>query len=145
MNEQRDKDPPRRGRGRSTTTGNSGAPRGLGDKRRCKQYIENEERLEMTGRTTNAISDTPQHLSKFNGRYMRDFEGEIIMRPLDDSRQHAVVNYSKSWKLVEEARRINPYAVRKELGIDYRFWNKFHSNFYATAILASKKTKIIKM
>ena len=39
----------------------------------------------------------------------------------------------------------NPYAVRKDLGIDYRFWNEFHSNFYAATILASKKTKIIKM
>ena len=75
----------------------------------------------MTSRTTNAIPDTPQHLSEFDGRYMRDFEGEIIMRPPDDSCQHAVVNYSKSWKLVEEARGINPYAVRKDLGIDYRF------------------------
>ena len=75
----------------------------------------------MTGSTTNAISDTPQHLFEFDGRYMRDFEGDIIMRPLDDSCQHAVVNYSKSWKLVEEARGINPYAVRKDLGIDYRF------------------------
>jgi hypothetical protein len=46
---------------------------------------------------------------------------------------------------VEEVRQINLYAVRKDLGIDYRFWNEFHSNFHATAILASKKTKIIKM
>ena len=99
----------------------------------------------MTGHTTNAIHDTPQHLSKFDGRYMRDFEGEIIMRPPDDSHQHAVVNYSESWKLVEEARGINPYAVRKDLGIDYRFQNEFYSNFYATIILASKKTKIVKM
>ena len=91
------------------------------------------------------FSTPPQHLSEFDGRYMRDFEGEIIMRPPDDSCQHAVVNYSKSWQLVEEARGINPYAVRKDLGIDYRFWNEFHSNFYAIAILASKKTKIIKM
>jgi len=52
---------------------------------------------------------------------MRDFEDEIIMRHSDDSYQHAVVNYSKSLKPVEEARRINPYAVRKDLGIDYRF------------------------
>ena len=87
----------------------------------------------------------PQHLSEFDGRYMRDFEGEIIMRPLDDSRQHAVVNYSKSWKLVEEARGLNTYVVHKDLGIDYRFWNEFHSNFYATIILTTKKTKIIKM
>ena len=52
---------------------------------------------------------------------MRDFEGEIIMRLLNDSHQHVVVNYSKSLKLVEEARGINPYAMRKDLGIDYRF------------------------
>ena len=99
----------------------------------------------MIGRTTDVIPNTLQHLFEFDGRYMRDFEGEIIMRPPDDSRQHEVVNYSKSWKLVKEARGVNPYAVRKDLGIDYRFWNKFHSNFYATTILASKKTKIIKM
>ena len=105
------------------------------------QYIEDEERLEMIGHTTDAIPDTPRHLSEFDGRYIRDFE--IIMRPPNDSRQHAVVNYSKSWKVVEEARGINPYAVCKDLGIDYRFWNEFHSNFYATAILASKTTKII--
>jgi len=104
MNEQRDKDPPRHGRGKSTTTGSSVALRGLGDKGRHEQYIEDEERLEMIGCTTDVIPDTPHHLSEFDGRYMRDFEGEIIMRPSDDSRQHAVVNYSKSWKLVEEAR-----------------------------------------
>ena len=50
----------------------------------------------MIGHTTDAILDTPHHLFEFDDRYMRDFEGEIIMRPLDDSRQHAVVNYSKS-------------------------------------------------
>jgi hypothetical protein len=47
--------------------------------------------------------------------------------------------------LVEEAREINPYAVRKDLGINYRFWNEFHSNFYATAILGARKSKIAKM
>ena len=104
MNEQRDKDPPHRGRGRSTAVGNSAALRGLGDRGRREQYIEDEERLEMIGHTTDAISDTPQHLSEFDGRYMRDFKGEIIMRPLDDSRQYAAVNYFKSWKLVEETR-----------------------------------------
>ena len=60
------------------------------------QYIEDEERLEMIGHTTDAIPDTPQHLFEFDGRYMRDFEGEIIMRCPDDSCQHAVANYSKS-------------------------------------------------
>ena len=45
--------------------------------------------------------------------------------------------------MVEEARQINPYAVRKDLGIDYKFWNKFHSNFYATAILGARKMQYI--
>ena len=47
--------------------------------------------------------------------------------------------------MVKEASQINPYAVRKDLCIDYRFWNEFHSNFYATAILGVRKTKIRKM
>ena len=84
MNEQRDKDPPRRGRARSIATVSSVAPRGLGDRGRREQYIEDEERLEMTGCTTDVIPDTPQRLAEFDGRYMRDFEGEIIMRPPDD-------------------------------------------------------------
>ena len=59
MNEQRDKDPPRYGRGRSIAASSSLALRGLGDKGRHEQYIEDEERQEMTGCTTNAIPDTP--------------------------------------------------------------------------------------
>ena len=59
MNEQREKDPPRCGRGRSTAAGSSAAPRGLGDRGRRVQYIEDEERLEMIGCTTDVILDTP--------------------------------------------------------------------------------------
>ena len=43
MNEQRDKDPPCHGRGKSTAAGSSVAPRGLDDRRRREQYIEDEE------------------------------------------------------------------------------------------------------
>jgi hypothetical protein len=46
---------------------------------------------------------------------------------------------------VEEARGINTYTMRKDLGVDYRFWNVFHSNFYATTILGAKKSKIVTM
>jgi hypothetical protein len=46
---------------------------------------------------------------------------------------------------MEEARQINPYAVRKDLGIDYMFWNEFHSNFYAIVILGVRKIKMRKM
>ena len=123
MNEQRDKDPPCRGRGRSTAAGSSAAPRGLGDRGRHEQYIEDEERLEMTGNTTDACPNTPLHLIEFDRSYIREVDGEMLMRVPDDSHQHPVIDYSKSWKLVEEARQINPYALRKDLGIDYRFWN----------------------
>ena len=62
MNEQRDKDPPRRGRGRSIAEGSSVAPRGLGDRGRREQYIEDEERLEMIGHTT-MLFLTPHSIS----------------------------------------------------------------------------------
>jgi hypothetical protein len=45
----------------------------------------------------------------------------------------------------EEARGMSPYTARKDLDIDYRFWNEFHSNFYAITILGARKSKIIKM
>jgi hypothetical protein len=69
----------------------------------------------------------------------------MLMRAPNDSHQHPINDYSKSWKLVEEARHINLYAVRKDLGIDYKFWNEFHSNFYPTVILGVRKAKIRNM
>jgi len=88
--------------------------------------------MEMTGRTMDACPNTPLHLAEFDRSYIREVDGEMLMNVPDDSRQHPVIDYSKSWKLVEEARQINPYAVRQDLGIDYMFWNEFHSNFYAS-------------
>jgi hypothetical protein len=51
---------------------------------RRDQYIENEKRLEMLGRTIDAIHDTPLHLIEFDGSYIRDFDGEMVMRVLND-------------------------------------------------------------
>jgi hypothetical protein len=36
---------------------------------------------------------------------------------------------------------MDPYAIGKVMGVDYRFWNVFHSNFYATTILTARKGK----
>ena len=69
MVESRDKDPPRCGRGRLVVASSGAAPRGRGDRGRCEQYIEDEERLEMTGRTTDACLNTPLHLTEFNRSY----------------------------------------------------------------------------
>jgi hypothetical protein len=92
-----EKDQPCRGCGRSTVASSSCiAPRGRGDRERHDQYIEDEERLEMLGCTTNDIHDTLLHLTEFDGSYIRDFEGEMLMRPSIDTRQHTVTNYSKS-------------------------------------------------
>jgi hypothetical protein len=121
------------------------APHGHGRREARDPYIEEEERLERLGHTTDAIPHTPLHLTKFDGIYIKDLEGEMLRRPPVDTHQHAITNYSKSWKLVEEARGINPYAVNKDVGIDYRFWNEFHSNFYATTILGARKSKIVKI
>jgi hypothetical protein len=93
-----EKDQPHRGRGRSTAVGSSGvAPRGRGDRGRRDQYIEDEERLEMTGHTIDVIPNTPLHLTKFDGSYIRDFDEEMLMRPPVDDRQHAIVDYSKKF------------------------------------------------
>jgi hypothetical protein len=63
-----EKDQPCHGRGKSIAASSSGiAPRGRGDRGRRDQYIEDEERLEMLGHTTDAIHDTPLHLTEFSG------------------------------------------------------------------------------
>jgi len=56
-----------------------------------------------------------------------------------------VLNYVGKQKIVKEAYENNSFEQPKELGVDYRFWNEFHSNFYASVIFSSKKSKIVKM
>ena len=67
------------------------------------------------------------------------------MRRPDDSHAYSVINYAGKHKMVEKARDENPYEQPKDLGFDYRFWNEFHSNFYASVIFNSKKSKIVKI
>ena len=62
-----------------------------------------------------------------------------------DTRPHPMLNYVGKLKMVEEARENNPYEQRKDLDIDYRFWNEFYSNFYASVNFNSKKSKVVKM
>ena len=56
-----------------------------------------------------------------------------------------MLNYAGKLKMVEEARENNPYEQPKDLEIDYRFWNEFHSNFYASVNFNSKKFKVVKI
>ena len=67
------------------------------------------------------------------------------MRHPIDTRAHPVLNYAGKLKMVEEARENNPYEQPKDLEIDYRFWNEFYSNFYASVNFNSKKSKVVKM
>ena len=61
------------------------------------------------------------------------------MRCPVDTRAHPVLNYVGKLKMVEEARENNPYEQPKDLEIDYKFWNEFYSNFYASMIFNSRK------
>ena len=60
-----------------------------------------------------------------------------MRRPVD-TRAHRVLNYEGKLKMVEEAHENNPYEQPKDLEIDYRFRNEFHSNFYAYVNFNSK-------
>jgi hypothetical protein len=69
----------------------------------------------------------------------------VVEKRANDTRQHLVVGYMGKQKMVEEAREEKPYLVSKDLGVNYRFWNVFHSNFYTSVIFNNKKSKIVKM
>ena len=109
--------------------------------------IQEEEELQRAGRTIppDAFLDTPPHLEEFDRGYIREYSEEVIIRRPIDTHAHPVLNYAGKLKMVEEACENNPYEQPKDLGVDYRFWNEFHSNFYASVIFNSKKSKIVKM
>ena len=109
--------------------------------------IQDEENLERAGRTIppGACPDTPPHLEEFDRSYIREYSEDVVMRRPIDTCNHLVLNYVGKLKMVEEAHESNPYEQPKDLGIDYRFWNEFHSNFYASVNFNSKKSKVIKM
>jgi len=85
------------------------------------------------------------HIVEFDDNYMRDSTDEFELKAPNDIVDHPLVNYATSWKAVEEAREMDPYAQSKISGVDYRFWNVFHSNFYATTILPARRGKICDM
>jgi hypothetical protein len=89
--------------------------------------------------------ETPPHLDEFDPSYLRDYDEDVVEKRANDTRQHPIIDYMGKQKMVEEARMENPYEVAKDLGVDYRFWNVFHSNFYALVIFNNKKSKIVKM
>ena len=93
--------------------------------------IQEEENLERASHTIppGACPDAPPHLEEFDRSYIREYSEDVVMRCPIDTHAHLVLNY----------------AQPKDLEIDYRFWNEFHSNFYASVIFNSKKSKIVKM
>ena len=109
--------------------------------------IQEEENLERASCTIplGACLDTPPHIEEFDRSYIRDYSEDVVMRHPIDTRAHPVLNYAGKLKMVEEERENNPYEQPKDSEIDYRFWNEFHSNFYASVIFNSKKSKIVKM
>ena len=148
MTEPHDKQMPHHGRGKTTGGSSSAVGRGdASDRGRRDQLIQEEENLERAGHTIplDACLDTPPHLEEFDRGYIREYSEEVIMRRPVNTCAHPVLNYAGKLKMVEEARENNPYEQPKDLGVDYRFWNEFHSSFYASVIFNSKKSKIVKM
>jgi hypothetical protein len=111
------------------------------------EQIRQEEALERARRVIppDACPKTPPHLDEFDPSYLRDYDEDVVEKRANDTRQHPVINYMVKQKMVEEAREENPNVVAKDLGVDYRFWNVLHSNFYTLVIFNSKKSKIVKM
>ena len=109
--------------------------------------IQDEENLERVGHTIplGACPDTPPHLKEFDKSCSREYSEDVVMRHPIDTRSHTVLNYVGKLKMVEETRENNPYEQPKDLEIDYKFWNEFHSNFYASVNFNSKKSKVVKM
>ena len=143
-----DKQMPHRGHGRTTGGSSSAASRDVArDRERRDQMIQDEENLERAGHTIplGACPDTPPHLEEFDRSYIREYSEDVVMRRPNDTRAHFVLNNAGKLKMVEEARENNPYEQPKDLEIDYRFWNKFYSNFYASMNFNSKKSEVVKM
>ena len=95
MTEARDKDPPRRGHGRTAGGSSSAVARGAArDKGRRDQMIQ-EENLERASRTIppGACPDTPPHLEEFDRDYIIEYFEEVIMRRPNDTRAHPMLNY----------------------------------------------------
>ena len=113
--------------------------------RNLDEDLAEEERIQRMGMTIHVWPDSPLHISEFDSSYMRDNTDVFNLNPLQNSDNHKVIDYSVSWKKTGEAREIDPYSSDKSSGIDYRFWNAFQSDFYATTILSKPKGKISKM
>ena len=148
MTEPRDKQMPRHGHGRTTGGSSSAVGRDIArDRGRRDQMIQDEENLERAGRTIppGACPDTPPHLEEFDRSYIREYSKDVVMRRPIDTCAHPMLNYAGKLTMVEEACENNPYEQPKDLEIDYRFWNEFHSNFYTSVNFNSKKSKVAKM
>ena len=148
FNAPKEKPIPHHGRGVASSSrdvaGTSEVAQGRGS---SDDQIREEEALELAGHVipSDACPDTPPHIDEFDPSYLCDYEEDVVEKRANDTRQHNVVNYMHKQKAVEEARMENPYEQAKDLGVDYRFWNVFHSNFYTSVIFNNKKSKIMKM
>ena len=148
MTEPQDKQMPHRCHGRTLGGSSSAAGSDVArDRGRRDQMIQDEENLEKASCTNplGACLDTPPHLEEFDRSYIREYSEDVVMRRPVDTHAHPMLNYAEKLKMVEEARENNPYEQPKDLEIDYRFWNEFHSNFYAYVNFNSKKSKVVKM
>jgi hypothetical protein len=135
----------RRGRGRGS--GSSAAPRESIDRETHRQYMHQEDVQQQIGYTISREGDqgTHFHLAEANIGYMVLRTEEFNLTAPKNAANHRYESYYRKFKEVADAREINTYTNPKSLVVDYRFWDGFHSNFYASVIFDSKKGKICKM
>jgi hypothetical protein len=124
-----------------------GRGKGRGTRSSQREYVPDEEQLQQQGYTIVYEGDqgTPQHLHEFDDSYLVPAEGEYVLTRPNTSLPVPLVDYSRKQREVAEAREVNTYANPRTNGIDERFWDAFHSNFYLTVLFHSKKSKIIQM
>jgi hypothetical protein len=103
--------------------------------------------LEMIGWLIcpNAFPGISNDLTEFDGSYMMPYLEDVQERRPQDTRQRQRTSYKNQHKNVKEARVIIPYTAPKDMGVDYRFWNEFHSDFYLSVLYNAKNSKILKM
>jgi hypothetical protein len=109
--------------------------------------MHQEDVQQQIGYTISLEGDqgTPFHLAEANIGYMVFRTEEFNLTAPKNAANHRYESYYRKFKEVADAREINTYTNPKSLTIDYRFWDGFHSNFYASITFDSRKGKICKM
>ena len=92
-----------------------------------EKYIHDEQERILRGYTIapEGCPGTPEDFTVFDDSYMRDYDEDLVRTAPVNPTDPGEVDYSSQLLSVRNARKVNPYRVAKDLGVDYRFWNAF--------------------